>query len=121
MILAEFNREIGAFLPPWIWDYLQIFFGVSVTTGTIIQKAFSERFSTAAITCTVDAITTRLAQAALAIIGTIAFAVALDGFMPPPAPPRSLVVIFLAAYFAIQLRIIYQVLAQAIRRFIRSD
>lgn len=121
MMLADFNREIGMLLPSWIWDWLQVTFGFGVAFGSLMQRAFSARFSTSAITCTFDAITTRIAQAALAIIGTVALLVAIDGLLPPPAPPRSLVVIFLAAYFAIQIRIIYQVSAQSARRMLRHE
>lgn len=121
MMLADFNAQVGMLLPSWIWDWLQVTLGLSVAFGSLMQRAFSSRFSTSAITCTVDAITTRIAQTALAVIGTVALLVALDGLLPPPAPPRSLVVIFLGAYFAIQIRIIYQVLAHSVRRLLHHE
>ena len=114
-LLTEMNNALATVLPIWIWDYLQVFFGFAVAWGTLVQRTYGNRFKTSTITCTADSITTRIGQVALSVIGTLAFVVALDGWLPPASPPRSFLVVFLASYFAVQVRIIYLTFAHTIR------
>lgn len=113
-LLGEMNMAVETVLPHWIWDYLQVFFGLAVAWGTLVQRVHGGRFKTSGITCTADSITTRMGQIALSVIGTLAFVVALDGWLPPSSPPRSFLVVFLASYFVVQVRIIYLTFAHKI-------
>lgn len=116
-LLGEMDMSVAMIFPSWIWDYLQVFFGLAVAWGTMVQRVHGGRFKTSGITCSADSITTRAGQVALSIIGTLAFVVALDGALPPQSPPRSFVVIFLASYFFVQLRIIYLTFAGPIHEY----
>lgn len=110
-LLAEFNMTVAGWLPAGIWDWLQIVFGLAVLFGSIFQRAQSDRFQKSSARCTGDSITIFLGQIALAAVGGLAFLVALDGFLPQQAPPRTFVVLFLAFYSLIQIRIIYQTIS----------
>ena len=115
-LLTEFNAAIAPYFPIWIWDWLQILFGAAVAIATVVQRSCSPRFQTSKIACPADAITTRLAQIGLAVVGAAAALVAIDGLLPPPAPPRAFVILFLAAYFCVQLRIIYEAISKRFAR-----
>ena len=112
-LLTDINLHVAAWLPAATWDWLELIFGTLVAIGTLLQRATSDRFRTSTIKCWADWLSVRLAQIGLAIIGTGAFVVALDGFLPDPAPPRAFVVLFLIAYAAIQTRTFYMVISAA--------
>lgn len=110
-LLAEFNMTVSAWLPSEAWDWMQIVFGLAVFFGSIFQRAQSDRFQKSSANCKGDEITILIGQIALAFVGGLAFLVALDGFLPAQAPPRTFVILFLASYFMIQVRIVYQTIS----------
>jgi hypothetical protein len=109
-ILSQTNEAIAALLPAETWDALQIVMGLLVFFGTFVQRVYNERFHTSSISCSVDAITVRGAQIGLALIGTVAFLLVIDAIMPGNSPPRSLVIVFMGAYFMLQIRVIHTML-----------
>jgi hypothetical protein len=105
-LLSEFNLWASTIFPAWIWAYLEIVLGLGVAIATFVRRSTGTRFSTSAIQCSVDSITTRVGQIGLSFVGTIAFLVVIDG-ITSNTPARIFVVMLLAGYFMIQVRIIH--------------
>lgn len=120
-LLSQFNNEVAALMPAWAWDYLQITFGLAVFFGSMFQRAYSHRFMWEHVVCKMDGLTTWLAQLGLSVVATISLLVAVDGMLPGASPPRTFVVIFMAAYFCIQVRIIYQTVSETFLRMVGRD
>jgi hypothetical protein len=116
-VLTEFNLTVAAMLPPGVWDWLEIIFGGLVVIGTFIQRTCSDRMQHRTSQCLADTVTTYCAQYGIWLFATLALIVFVDGLMPDTAPPRTFVILFLLAYFIVQIRVIYQAVSYRIARY----
>ena len=115
-MLRDLNEAVSGVMPAGFWDGAQLVVGIWIFIGVLFQRRASPRFQRANIICTGDAITVLAGQTGLAIIGLLGVVLALDAMLPPPAPPRTLIVCFAAGFGMVQSRVMYEVAAKWFRR-----
>lgn len=114
--LSQFNLAVGYVLPRWIWDWAQIVLGLLVLFGVFAQRRHSPRFRRSSMTCPLSVVTVLAGQIGLVLIGVTAMAMVIDGLLPAPAPPRTILVLFMAGFAMVQARAVHDAVARGHHR-----
>lgn len=111
-MLRDINESAGAVMPAGAWDVLQLVAGLWIFIGVLLQRRASPRFQRSSIICVGDAFTVLAGQIGLAMIGVIGALLVIDALLPPPSPPRTLIVLLASGFGLIQARVMYEIIAE---------
>lgn len=95
MMLSDLNRLAAEIVPSQGWDALQLTLGAVCAFLCHMERAWSQPIQTSAITCSVKWFSVRIGQVANWALFAMALALVDDAVLPPPTPPRTLLMIFL--------------------------
>lgn len=94
-MLSDLNRFAAEMVPSQGWDALQLILGAACAFMCHMERAWSQMFQTSAIKCSVKWFSVRVGQVANWALFVLALALVYDAVLPPPTPPRTLLMIFL--------------------------